>query len=206
MKLWSLTSNLVKGPVQCFQQNHNRPHNTPPKKQEEKCLILTMLASCTPPHTSCFCPRACTTICFLNHVNDNKEKHSWTAIFACSLRNLSNTVSCSASKEAFPSLTCGVALVPLSWAVSAVALNAPRMETPPQPSQGPVPRLLPAPREDVLPHIQLELPGLQSGTAAPCSIACRCQESFGSDLSVTEQTLQTPRNLKGGKHPKHFLY
>lgn len=41
-----------------------------------------MLSSCTPPRTAYFCTRACTNICFLNHINNNKEKLAWTTIFA----------------------------------------------------------------------------------------------------------------------------
>lgn len=129
----------------------------PQRKQEEKCSSLTTLSSSTPPRTAGFCTKACRKIRFLNHVNNNKEKL---------------TLFCLISKEAFPSLTGGVALVPLSWAVSGVSL------TPPQdgdslPSWGPVPGLLPAPGEGVLPRIQPEPHGLQFGATAPC-IACCC--------------------------------
>lgn len=88
----------------------------PQRKQEEKCSGLTTLSSSTPPHTAGFCTRACRKIRFLNHVNNNKEKL---------------TLFCFISKEAFPSHAGGLALVPLSWAVSGVSLTTPpRMETP----------------------------------------------------------------------------
>lgn len=120
------------------------------RKQEEKCLSLTIFSSSAPPRTACCCTRACTKVRFLNHVNNNKEKLAWTTIFAWHA----------------------------VWGIWVM------------PSPG-----LPS----LLLHVGLHW-SLFHGLfeESPCCIACHCWEGFGSVLSVTEQTLQTPRNLKRG--------
>lgn len=96
------------------------------RKQEEKCSSLTMLSGSTPPRTAYFCTRACAKIHFLRRINNNKGELAWTAIFAWpAVRGVWVIPSHFASKEAFPSLTCVLAVVPHSWVVPGACLTSP---------------------------------------------------------------------------------